>query len=153
MHTADSIVLVARCGSTSVASARRTAELIARLRVDVVGVVLIGIQTAGTADSKYYRKPPRRPVLREKPLRHGDAPALTAEPLTVARAAPSPAVDDGGIWRPKPVIDLSTADRRPVPGPTLSEEEAVRQPNASVGPRENLPLFRAGDGNGSSRGA
>ena len=67
MHAADSIVLVARCGSTTVASARRTAELVARLQVPVLGIVLIGTDTDAVADSSYYRSRPRRGARQQPP--------------------------------------------------------------------------------------
>ena len=128
MHTADSVVLVARCGSTDVAAARRVGELVARLRAPVVGVVLIGTPDA-SADSHYYRQRPSRrstrrtrramaPV-RERPMApppapHVETPETVAPPMRPASTAPSApvpsSVDDGGIWRrPTGTIDLSAA--------------------------------------------
>jgi Mrp family chromosome partitioning ATPase len=132
MHTADSIVLVARCGSTSVASARRLGELIARMRAPVVGVVLIGSDEGVGSESRYYRKRPSRrrarsaprqlapPIARPETPSHFE-PEVAAEPLAVASpdhaTTPVPATnatDDGGIWRrPNTLIDLANGDRLP----------------------------------------
>ena len=178
MHVADSIVLVARCGSTSVASARRSAELIARLHVAVAGVVLVGTDTAAIAGSSYYRNRARRtaPKVRAPylppqptplPVEIAAAPSVEPvmprlpEPIAPRVAPPEPAVDDGGIWRPKPMIDLSAphAPRAIVgdgfPGrDTLAShdgdlsklEEQRLAYHARNGHRGRLPLFRASDG-------
>jgi hypothetical protein len=167
MHTADSIVLVARCGSTTVASARRTAELVARLHVAVVGVVLIGTEGTAVADSSYYRSRPRRGARQETPRparinanvgQRVPAPSALSAPPPPPPPPPRPAtpepvpaapvvphvppplqpVDDGSIWRPKTVIDLSGANepeparsaRMPEPQP---EPATPRAPRATVG--------------------
>jgi Mrp family chromosome partitioning ATPase len=182
MHVADSVVLVARCGATSVASARRTAELIARLRVTVAGVVLVGTDAAAVAGSSYYRNrtrrtapTPRTPYLpaQAPPPRveiappPAPAPAVPRPPEPVTPqvmppvVAPAPVVDDGGIWRPKPVIDLSAPHEpsatvgKGFPGRdalasnggdlTKLEEQRLAY-HARNGHRGRLPLFRAGDG-------
>jgi Mrp family chromosome partitioning ATPase len=151
MQTADSIVLVARYGLTTVASARRTAELIARLQVSVVGVVLIGSDNAAVADSSYYRSRPRRHTISSVAM-HADAerripvspapttrrppasPATNAAEPVVATAAAPPQVDDGGIWRPKTVIDLNgLAEHPPMQPPAISKPAPPRPPRATVG--------------------
>lgn len=149
MHTADSIVLVARCGSTTVASARRTADLVARQQVAVLGVVLIGTDGTDAGDSSYYRKRPRRRTAetQRRPkataLRGQPAPASTPPPPRVDAdetriaepvepRAIAPVVDDGGIWRPKTsVIDLSGAETPP----------PAREPQAAP-PRRSRAIAR-----------
>jgi Mrp family chromosome partitioning ATPase len=194
MQTADSIVLVARCGSTSISSARRLGDLVARMRVPVVGVVLIGTADAG-ADSHYYRKKPARRLRRMErvapppsvPSAHTD---VRVDPTQSPRdAEPSPEFDpptpsasathgpemedDGGIWRrTNGTIDLNgTGDNLPVRAPlhpepvsarpsrtrmedpsrgraTAGDAAATEAPahRGAAGPRDRLPLFRAGDG-------
>lgn len=163
MNTADSVVLVARCGSTSVASARRTAELIGRLPVPVVGIVLLGTDP-GLGAGAYCRKLPRRRA-RPAPWRWEGTPTelpaaasrdvVTAATRVTASAdpitAPREMVDDGGIWRPKNLIDLSGSEPdSPTRLPPFFPARAPRTPRVAQAAhnrkREDLPLFRAGDG-------
>ena len=131
MHTADSIILVARCGSTTVASARKTADLVARQQVAVLGVVLIGTDGTDAGYASYYRKRPRRRTAETQ--RRPEATALRGQRASESTPPPprvdadetrvaepvephaiAPVVDDGGIWRPKAsVIDLSDAETPP----------------------------------------
>ncbi|MEO8692728.1 MAG: hypothetical protein ABI658_04375 [Acidimicrobiales bacterium] len=139
MHAADSVVLVARCGSTTFASARRMAGLLAQRQVVVLGVVLVGAGAAGGADSSYYRARPRRRERREMPRpasaiaaigwrapdptspprisRSGPSETPAAEPVAppvTEPAVPVAPADDGGIWRRKTVIDLSGGEQYPL---------------------------------------
>jgi hypothetical protein len=151
MHTADSIVLVARCGSTSVASARRVGDLIARLRAPVVGVVLVGTPDTSTSDARYYHKRPSRRRVTEHqrpPIAPTVGSAATPPPpprfevpeetvSSTARSAPAShadPVDHGGIWRrPHETIDLSSGGNLPARTSLLPEVVPPRAPRATVG--------------------
>jgi hypothetical protein len=156
MHNADSVVLVARCGATTVASARRTADLVARMRAEVVGIVLLGTDRE-TVDDYYYRKQPSRRALRgsrrveqvepgralsETP-REPPAPAPPrvdpneawpmASPAPAATTGAAQPTDDGGIWRAKGVIDLSGRDRRQPTEGASTRETSTRAPRTTIG--------------------
>jgi cellulose biosynthesis protein BcsQ len=142
MHVADSVVLVARCGSTSMASARRTADLISRWDVAVVGVVLIGTPAAAVADANYYRtRPAPRPTLaswHRREVAHTEIAEVPAPPRAeVTATATVPPIDDGGIWRLKSVIDLSSAHSALEDEPEATDERFDHP--------ERLPLFRGPD--------
>jgi Mrp family chromosome partitioning ATPase len=159
MQSADSIVLVARCGSTSMAAARRSAELIARLHVAVIGVVLVGTAPAAVAGSSYYRS--HNATLKEWRRRDRSATEIRGRrgrSRALTRQAPSPLaddattralaaaksthavsgqpVDDGGIWRPKAVIDLSGVD---------IESDDQLPADVRSGQRRDRPLFHGSE--------
>jgi hypothetical protein len=149
MHTADSIVLVARCGSTSVSAARRVADLVSRLKAPVIGVVLVGVADASAAGSHYYRKRPsrrtraqgRRPMAPPAPPPTSPAPPIDDVAFVAApgRAADAPepapeAVDDGGIWRrPGETIDLSNGNNLPARAPLVPAVVSPRAPRTTLG--------------------
>lgn len=51
---ADGVLLVARAGRTPIEAAERSAEMLARLEIPVVGAVLVGSEAASSS-SRYYR--------------------------------------------------------------------------------------------------
>ncbi|HEV7863268.1 MAG TPA: CpsD/CapB family tyrosine-protein kinase [Acidimicrobiia bacterium] len=68
---ADGVLLVARAGRTSVEAAERSAELLDRLEIPVVGVVLVASEEASSAArhyaSRYYSEPERASRLHRRP--------------------------------------------------------------------------------------
>jgi capsular exopolysaccharide synthesis family protein len=67
---ADGVLLVARSGRTPIEAAERTAEILQRLEVPVVGAVLVGSDAGGAAyryyGSRYYAEPERAGRLRRR---------------------------------------------------------------------------------------
>ena len=134
-----------------------------RLNFGVVGVGEMGKRHAdnqrwntpgailtAVADANYYRtRPAPRPTLaswhrREAvPTEVADVPAPPR--AKVVATASVPPIDDGGIWRPKSVIDLSSV-RSAVDDEPEAIDERFDHP-------ERLPLFRGfdGPGNGSAK--
>lgn len=55
---ADAVLLVVRAGRTSVAAAARSVELLERLRIPVLGAVLVGSDGSGGTAAKNSRRPP-----------------------------------------------------------------------------------------------
>jgi capsular exopolysaccharide synthesis family protein len=68
---ADGILLVGRAGRTPIEAAQSSAELLQRLEIPVVGVVLVGSDSASSASryyaSRYYSAPDRSGWLRRRP--------------------------------------------------------------------------------------
>jgi capsular exopolysaccharide synthesis family protein len=67
---ADGVLLVARSGATPVEAAERSAELLERLDIPVVGAVLVGSEAVSDAaryyTSRYYAEPERSGLLRRR---------------------------------------------------------------------------------------
>jgi capsular exopolysaccharide synthesis family protein len=67
---ADGVLLVARAGKTPIEAAERSAELLARLEIPVVGAVLVASEAASSASryyaSRYYAEPERTGWLRRR---------------------------------------------------------------------------------------
>jgi capsular exopolysaccharide synthesis family protein len=72
----DSVVVLCRAGKTTREAARRTCELLARLRAPIVGVALVGGRSTEAAYSRYYTsdRTPSRPAHARR-LRRRRAPA------------------------------------------------------------------------------
>jgi capsular exopolysaccharide synthesis family protein len=92
---ADGVLLVARAGKTPVDSAERSAELLARLEIPVVGAVLVGSEAASTAarhyTSRYYAEPERTGWLhRRMSGDNGQGPAAVDSPTRAETGASSP---------------------------------------------------------------
>jgi cellulose biosynthesis protein BcsQ len=146
MHAADSTLLVARAGVTTVAAAQRVAELLSRHGVAAVGVVLIGVASPAMASSGYYRKEQRQ-AQRSTPRRTGEH----SKPKGRKRAA-----EPVG----RRIVDLTDLDEippaapAPRPAPRLfgREGDPSREPPTADrdGPHgnEGASTTRYGDGNG-----
>jgi len=82
---ADGVLLVARAGGTPVEAAERSAELLERLEIPVVGTVLVGSEAVSNASryytSRYYAEPER------KGWRHRRASGATTVPEVSATAS------------------------------------------------------------------
>jgi capsular exopolysaccharide synthesis family protein len=67
---ADGVLLVARSGATPVEAAGRSAELLERLDIPVIGTVLVGSEAVSNASryytSRYYAEPARTGLLRRR---------------------------------------------------------------------------------------
>jgi len=68
---ADGVVLVARSGQTTVDASERSAEILERLEIPIVGAVLVGSEAASSASryyaARYYAEPDRAGWLRRRP--------------------------------------------------------------------------------------
>ncbi len=73
---ADGVLLVARAGQTPVEAAERSAELLERLEIPVVGTVLVGSEAVSNASkyytSRYYAEPSRTGLLRRRQAATGN---------------------------------------------------------------------------------
>ena len=77
---ADGVLLIARSGATPVEAAERSAELLERLEIPVVGTVLVASDAVSNASryytSRYYAEPERTGFLRRRPSGgNGQSPA------------------------------------------------------------------------------
>jgi capsular exopolysaccharide synthesis family protein len=77
---ADGVLLVARSGATPVEAAERSAELLERLEIPVVGTVLVGSEAVSNASryytARYYAEPERTGLLRRRSSEgNGERPA------------------------------------------------------------------------------
>lgn len=82
---ADGVLMVVRAGETSIEAAERSAEILERLAIPVVGSVLVASEAASSASryyaSHYYSEPDRRgPLRRRPPTADGRGPAAQNSP-------------------------------------------------------------------------
>lgn len=91
---ADGVLLVARAGETAIEAAERSAEILERLAIPVVGSVLVASEAASNASryyaSHYYSEPDRKGLRRRRPAL-GDRGGPTAQTSAGPDGAP-PAV-------------------------------------------------------------
>jgi capsular exopolysaccharide synthesis family protein len=91
---ADGVLLVARAGQTPVEAAQRTAELLERLEIPVIGVVLVGSESVSNASryysSRYYTESDRTGWLRRNPpVGNGQLPVREEPPPASEEAPPA----------------------------------------------------------------
>jgi capsular exopolysaccharide synthesis family protein len=85
---ADGVLLVARSGATLIEGAERSAELLGRLEIPVVGVVLVASEAASSKSryysSRYYAEPERTGSPRRRPAGgNGQLPAAGTPPSSL----------------------------------------------------------------------
>jgi Mrp family chromosome partitioning ATPase len=87
---ADGVLLVARSGQTPIEAAERSAELLKRLEIPVVGAVLVASESASRSSryyaSRYYADPDRTGWLRRSPIAANGQDTAAATPPTPEKA-------------------------------------------------------------------
>lgn len=114
---ADGVLLVGRAGRTPIEAAERSAEMLARLQIPVVGTVLVGSETASGGSryyrDRYYMEPERAGWLRRRPAaRNGQASNGQHPAEKVAAPVPAPPASRTGHPRAPGTITRRKA-RRP----------------------------------------
>jgi capsular exopolysaccharide synthesis family protein len=93
---ADGVLLVARAGKTPIEAAERSAEILQRLEIPVVGAVLVGSEAAASASryyaSRYYAEPERAGWRRRRAADDNGQRLTAPEPAAPEEAPPA----DGG---------------------------------------------------------
>ncbi|HYH51678.1 MAG TPA: P-loop NTPase [Acidimicrobiia bacterium] len=93
---ADGVLLVTRAGGTTIEAAQHSAEMLKRLDLPVVGVVLVGSESASSSSyysARYYREPERTSWRRRRPAggekgQHARPPLPAAPEERPTAAAP-----------------------------------------------------------------
>jgi Mrp family chromosome partitioning ATPase len=91
---ADGVLLVARAGTTPMEAAERSAEMLERLEIPVIGTVLVASESAATVSryyaSRYYAEPERTGWLRRRKAADNGQGPVAATPVAPEEVPPPP---------------------------------------------------------------